>query len=211
MAWTKTYTTAPAFVADWQSIDRNTGRQIDWSLVPDSYRAGTTYTITAAANAAAEAESLTVDALPVALPVGTVLRFGEGKYARLTAPAAAGATTLAVEKLATALAEDDEATYTVSQSGSKVIPAGTVMSQLSSGKLVPRAARPGSEAAIGLLISTATENSKNDSLSGYGVVVGGVIYENLLPETITDYKTELGTNGSGWVWQTYGDNTETEA
>ena len=96
----------------------------------------------------------------------------------------------------------------VSQSNDKVIPAGTTVCQLSSGKIVPRVARPGSEEAIGILLTNATENSRNDAKTGYAVIVGGVIYENLLPETITSYKTELETNGTSWAWQTYADSSE---
>lgn len=209
MGWTTTYASAPVFVADWNSIDRNTGRQIDWSYVPDSYKAGTTHTITAPDGAAQGATSITVTATTVALPTGTVLNFsGAGEFAELTAPAAEGATSLTVAALESAIESGDTATYLVSSSNAKVIKAGTVMCQLSSGKIVPRANRPGSEEAIGLLISTAQENSKSDSLSGYGIIIGGVIYENLLPETITSYKTELETNGTSFAWQTYADNTE---
>ncbi len=90
----------------------------------------------------------------------------------------------------------------------KVLKAGTVVCELGSGKIVPRVDAPGAEPAIGLLLTPAQENSKSDSLSGYGIVVGGVIYENLLPETITSYKTELETNGMSWVWAVYADSAE---
>lgn len=209
MGWTNHYNSAPVFVADWNSIDRNTGRQVDWTRVPDSYRSGTTYTITTSAIAAAAATSISVTALPVALPTGTILNFsGTGETAILTAPAAAGATTLTVEALDAQIESGDTAPYIVSESGNKVIPAGTVMAFLSGTKMVPRAVQPGSEGAWGLLMSTAEENSKSDSLSGYGVIVGGVIYENLLPETITSYKTELETNGTTFLWLTYSDSSE---
>lgn len=210
MGWKSTiFGSSPGFVADPESIDRNTGRQIDWSRIPASYLAGTSYIIKANGAASAAATSITVDAIPVALPVGTVLDFaGAGEFATLTAPAAAGATTLTVEALDAGIEDNDEATYRVSESNDKVIPAGTVMCELSSGLVVPRVVRPGSETAIGLLLSTATENSKSDALSGYGIIVGGVIYETLLPETITSYKTELETNGTSWVWATYSDSRE---
>jgi hypothetical protein len=209
MGWTSHYNSAPVFVADWESIDRNTGRQIDWLRVPDTYRAGTSYTITTSAQALAAATSISVTALPVALPVGQVLDFsGTGEFARLTAAAAAGATSITVEALDAQIESGDTATYRVSESNDKVIEAGTVMCQLSTGKIVPRADRPGSEEAIGLLISTATENSRSESLSGHGIIVGGVIYENLLPETITSYKTELESNGTAYAWQTYADSAE---
>lgn len=210
MGWKSTiYGSSPSFVADPESIDRNSGRQIDWSRVGEAYRAGERYTITTSAQANAAAVAISVTALPVALPVGTVLDFtGAGEFAILTAPAAKGATSLTVEALDAQVESGDTATYIVSASRSKVIPAGTVMCQLSSGKIVPRAARPGSEEAYGLLWSTAVENERNDSLSGYGLIVGGVIYETLLPETITSYKTELETNGTSWVWEAYSDSRE---
>lgn len=207
MGWTTQYPATPNFVADWDSVARNTGGQIDWSNVPDSYRAGTTYTVAVDA-ALADATEVGVDPLPVALPSGTILYFGADKYVKLTAPADAGDETITVEALTTALGGTETATYLVSASGSKVIKAGTVLCQLTSGKYVPRAARPGSEEAVGLLISAATENSTTDALTGYGIIVGGVIYETLLPETITSYKTELGTNGLGWVWLTYADGRD---
>jgi hypothetical protein len=202
----------PNFVADPESIDRNTGRQIDWTKIPDSYKAGTSYTITAQALANAAATSITVTATLVALPTGTVLNFtGAGHFATLSAPAAVGATALTVEALDTAIGSGYTAPYLVSYSQEKVIPAGTVMCELTGGLIVPRAARPGSETAIGILWSTATESRfepSSDALTGYGIIVGGVIYENLLPETITSYKTELETNGTSWVWETYADSRE---
>ena len=62
-------------------------------------------------------------------------------------------------------------------------------------------------ARIGLA-ARRRENSTTDALTGYGLIVGGVIYETLLPETITSYKTELDTNGLGWVWLTYADGRD---
>jgi hypothetical protein len=290
MGWTTTiYGSSPNFVADPNSIDRNTGRQVDWDKVTVAYLAGTSYTVTVNdADAAQGDTTLTVDALPVALPIGALLDFGTlaanaqvvtttaqasaaavslavealtiaipagtildftgtGELAKVTADAAVGATSLTVEALdaqiesgdtanfpgtaqrmvavvtvaaaaaATSLtvsplagpiSDNATATYMVSTSHTKVIPAGTVVCQLSSGKIVPRAARPGSEEAIGILWSTASENSNEDALTGYGVIIGGVIYENLLPETITSYKTELETNGTTFAWMTYADTRE---
>lgn len=210
MGWNTAYVSSPLFVVDWNSIDRNTGRQIDWSRVPETYRAGAAYTIKANGAALAAATSITVDALPIALPVGTRLDFtGAGEFAILTAPAALGATSLTVEALDAGIEDNDEATYLVSNSNKKVIPAGTVMCIIAANnKMVPRVARPGSEEAIGLLVSSATEDEGTEGLSGYGVVIGGVIYENLLPETITSYKTELENNGTSWAWQTYADSSE---
>lgn len=213
MGWKSTISgSMPNFVADPESIDRNTGRQIDWSKVPNTYRTGTNYTITAPDGAAIGATSITVTATLVALPTGTVLDWtGTGEVTTTSAAAALGATSLSVVALDAAVESGDTATVNVSYSQEKVIPAGTVMCELSGSLIVPRAARPGSEAAIGILWSTATEAAftpNSDALTGYGIIVGGVIYETLLPETITSYKTELETNGTSWVWATYADTRE---
>ena len=61
--------------------------------------------------AAAAATSIPVNALSGPIPNGTVLDFGTNKFARLTAAAAAGATTLTVAALPTALVANDTATY----------------------------------------------------------------------------------------------------
>lgn len=80
-------------------------------------------TVTVGANAAQNATSVTVTALPGALPAGAVLSFGGTKVATLTAAAAAGATTLAVAALPTALATNDAATY--AGTGTRFVPGGT--------------------------------------------------------------------------------------
>ena len=289
MPWVTHYPSTPPFVADWNSIARNSGRQIDWDVVPETYKNGTeytvqvndadaaqgdttlgvdalavalpagtvldfgtlaadAYTVTTGAQANAAATSITVTALTVAIPAGTILDFsGTGEYAKVTADAAVGATSLTVEALdaqiesgdtasypgvaqrqlvklsaaaaATAtsvtvypltgpIVDNATATYVTGSTGQKEIVAGTVMCQLSSGKIVPRVVRPGSEEARGLLMTSAQEDNRADAKTGYGMIVGGVIYEDLLPETITSYKTELETNGTSWVWETYSDSRE---
>lgn len=67
--------------------------------------------VTMNASALAAATSLTVLALPGPLPSGALLDFGTNKFARLSAPAAAGATTLAVNAIPTALSGSETATY----------------------------------------------------------------------------------------------------
>jgi hypothetical protein len=203
----------PGFVGDWGSIARlPTGAQIDWPAIGDGYR-DTAEVVKLAAAALADATELTVDALPVAVPAGTNLYFGQSKeFARVTANAAAGATSLTVEALPSALENDDEAI--IGGGGSKVIPAGTVMAALASGLVIPRAAVTGAETAIGILVSSANEGSRSDAKSGYGLLIGGAIYENLLPEAAgspavidSDWKTELQAAGTGFSFHQYSDNT----
>ncbi len=67
-----------------------------------------------AAGASAAATSVPVDALPAPLASGTLLDFGTNKFARLTAAAAAGAVTITVAAIPTALVDADVATVPAS-------------------------------------------------------------------------------------------------
>ncbi len=98
--------------------------------------------------------------------------------------------------------------------GDKVIEAGTIMAQESGGKWIPRLDVSGAEKAGGILETTAVEGETVAALSGYGCIIGGVIYSNLLQETgETDFATwlaELNDTGvgTGFAWATYADNRE---
>ena len=88
---------------------------------------GATVTV-AAAGAAIDATSIPLKT-PYSLqkiPNGTVIDFGGKKFARLTAEASVGATSLTVAALPTALVEDDSATYK-GVSGRYLIPGGTLL------------------------------------------------------------------------------------
>lgn len=78
-----------------------------------------------AAGAAQGATSVPVGALTGAIPNGTVLDFGTNKFARLTAAAAAGATSLTVTALVTALVDADTTWY--EGVGKKTVYSGTVI------------------------------------------------------------------------------------
>lgn len=98
--------------------------------------------------------------------------------------------------------------------GKKVIEAGTIMAELSGGKWIPRLDVSGAEKASGILEATAVEDEKAAALSGYGCIIGGVIFKNLLAETDeNDFATwlaELNDTGvsTGFAWQTYADDRE---
>lgn len=152
--------------------------------------------------AIAGATSLTVYPLDGTIANSTTATFNGGTLqARVTANAAAGATSLTVDELQFAIADDS--TATLEGTDDYTVLAGTVMAALTSGKLVPRAIIPNAETAVGLLESNATESDRSAALSGYGVIIGGAVYENLLPDanggsTISStYKTELQTAGVG--------------
>lgn len=217
MGWTTEYDDALPFVANEHSLQRAPGRQIDWTQVPDSF-GGDAFTVTADGGESAAATSITVDALPGDIPSGALLYFGEaGEFARLTAPASEGDTSLTVEALPNAIEDNDEATYYPGKEA-KRIPAGTIMAALASGKLIPRSAVTGAETATHILEASANEEDLvgdlgGDNHPGYGVIVGGVIYENLLPDfsdaNFATWQGELEAAGvgTGWVWETYADDT----
>ena len=98
--------------------------------------------------------------------------------------------------------------------GDKTIQAGTIMAQKSSGKWIPRLDVSGSEKAGGILETTAVEGETFAALSGYGCIIGGAIYKNLLAETSeTDFDVwiaELNDTGmsTGFAWLTYADTRE---
>lgn len=98
--------------------------------------------------------------------------------------------------------------------GKKYIPGGTVVGELLSGtkKISPRVVT--TNPAIGILEHTAYQDDPTAAKSGYPVVVGGVIYENLIaqasggpPKTLAAaIKTELAAAGAGFVYEIYEDN-----
>jgi len=200
MGRTSQFASGAAFIIDHQTVTRNGGRQIDWANVAERYRATPGQTVSTT-GAAAGATALPVTALTVSIPSGTTLNFlpGTGKFAKLTATAAIGATSLAVEALPTTIASGDTAIY--AGTGTKVLKAGTVVGDaLGSGKVSPRVVT--TNPAIGILETDAIENSLSAASSGYGIVIGGAVYENLLPESTgspkvlaTAVKTELQTDG----------------
>jgi hypothetical protein len=115
-----------AFLGDVESRDHVLpgGGQLDSAA---SYGAGEeVYTIKVNdADVNAGETSITVDALPVALPSGTQLNFS-GTIAELTADAAAAATSITVTALTADIANDAEATYDA-QADSRFVPAGTLL------------------------------------------------------------------------------------
>lgn len=210
MGWTRHYDEALPYVANEHSLVRGPGRQIHWDQVPDRF-GGDAFTVTTTAEALADATSITVEALAGAVPAGVVLYFGADLFARLSAAADQGATTLSVEGLVTTVPAASKATYRPGRRG-KVIPAGSIMAELSNGKIVPRSAVAGVEKATHILESTASDVDETEQ-AGYGVLVGGAIFQNLLPDAShDDFSTwigelELAGVGKGWHWATYGDDT----
>jgi hypothetical protein len=98
--------------------------------------------------------------------------------------------------------------------GKKVIEAGTILAEKAGGKVIPRADVSGAEVATGILETTAVEDERSAALSGYGCLIGGALFKNLLPENaetdFADWIAELNDTGvgTGFAWLTYADNRE---
>lgn len=100
--------------------------------------------------------------------------------------------------------------------GKKELPAGTICYDSAlNGYAIPRRDAPGLEKAQYILETRAIEDAPYVPGPGwYGCIVGGVIYQNLLPDkaelNFATMLTELQdtTNGTmGFVFETYADNT----
>lgn len=216
---TTNYVTRLPFVVDPKSIVRNGGRQIDWDAVPETYRQGAVL-VTAATDANTGATQITVSAITGDIPNNYVLYFGQaGEFARLNEKAEAGTTVLQVDATGTTIEATDTATYP--GTGQKLIPAGKAMAERSTGLLIPRVDQTTtSEVATCFLETNAVEDDPSQSLSGFGCIIGGALYENLLPDatagattgTISStYKNELVGNTStprstGFVFLQYEDD-----
>lgn len=213
---TKYKISKPPFVVDEDACTRDTGRQIDWTLLSTQgqfQRGATRIQVNGAA--AADATTVNIDApgLLVPLKKGDIIQLGLDKYITLTADAPIGAVALTVEPLTTALADNDVG-YTAGLGGYR-IPAGTEMDLLTSGKIVPSVLNTGGGVtAYGLLISPADQDVASDAITGYGVYVQGHFYENLLPGASgspkvinSTFKTELLNRGGSWMFTQYSDST----
>lgn len=89
--------------------------------------------VTTTAEAVATATTIAVSALSGAIPSGTVLNFGSGLFAELSAAAAEAATSLTVVALAATIPDASTATYAGESAGTDgpvTIPSGTLVMRL---------------------------------------------------------------------------------
>jgi hypothetical protein len=135
--------------------------------------------VVGAAGALAAATAVPVDALPGPIPSGTVLNFGTNKFARLTAAAAAGATSLTVAALPTALVDNDTATYAGIQT--KNIPSGTFIGRTFAERETGDAFGPADAADEEFFLTAfdVTDADNNADVELYRP--GSIVKENFLP------------------------------
>lgn len=148
------------------------------------------------AGAAGAATSVPVAALANPIPTGTVLSFGTNKFARLTSAAAAGATSLTVAAIPTALVSGDTATY--AGVAKRSIASGTVLGRTYSERDAGTAFGPAADSddevyIVAFPIDDALLNPDVDFVRPGGMV----IKENLLPGTLS--ATVLGKLRAAYV------------
>lgn len=123
---------SPAFMGDLNDREHILpgGAQLDAT----SMLSADSVTIHNTAVAAADATSIAVSALPVAIPAGTKLTFTGGKVAYVSADAAAAATSLSVYALAAEIDDESDATYDPANAN-MIVPAGTLVGRTNAEKL----------------------------------------------------------------------------
>jgi hypothetical protein len=201
----------PDFLVDPGSADRNAGRKVDWSKVADTYRDTPGFNVTIGAGGAiAGATTVPVSALSAPLPAGSRLiltgaNAGDIQF-RTTAAAAAGAVSLSTEALPEAVTAAD--VYFFEGSGGKRLPHGEpVQEDPTTGLVHPAAdAASGATSAVGLLEGPALENDLAAPLTGYGLVVGGVVWRDLVPHLTANKEAALKVNGTGFKFEDYDDS-----
>lgn len=146
-----------------------------------AFNAPDAVTVTVAAGGAAvAATAVPVAALSGPIPAGTVLAFDAGGFAKLTATAAAGATSLAVEALPNALEAADAATYPGVRAD-RPIPSGTFIGRT----YAERDSNVGFGPAVDtddelfLVAFDVTDVVSNPDVELYRP--GSAVFENLLP------------------------------
>jgi hypothetical protein len=143
-----------------------------------------------AAGAAQGATAVPVVALSGPIPSGTVLDFGTTKFARLTAAAAAGATSLTVAALPTALVDADIATYP--GTGKKTVQSGTLLGRTFAERDAGTGFGPAAAAddEIFLLVFDVTDATLDPNCELYRH--GSIVKDNFLPNWTTMGSTLQG-------------------
>lgn len=193
------------FVADPGSVRLSTGRQFDWAAVADSRKnsddkkevaAGTVVALQGDGKIVPRADTVSVSQLADDGSNGiTATATGHG-FATGDSIVIAGANEDRFNGTFT-ITVSDANTFTYTTTGDTEAGNAT-------GTLVA------SPAAWGVLISTAREDAQEHAVSGYGVYLGGHLYENILPDSSgspkvlpSAYKDEMGAL---FTFETYADS-----
>lgn len=187
----------PGFVADPSSVAQNGGRTIDWDDVP-------------ASRENSDGDKELTAGMPMSFTPNGLIPRPDTEFSISNLTATSGTVTVTTgsdhnyevgDEVTISGTSNYDGTFEVTavpSSNTFEYELGSTPADEGSGTVVIE--------ARGLLYANAEENSKTDSLSGYGVIVGGVVYENLLPVSLTDtYKSELQDHGTGFSYESYQD------
>lgn len=190
-------------VADESSIERAGGHLIDW----DSVTAGAdgakrliglqVVSRRADGKLQPRSHSVTLTSVVVASNVATATLEDHG-FSAGEEIFVAGASLAYANGLVTIVSVPDADTFTYAATGANATATGTIT-----------AAR----VAVGLLETNAAEDSDAQALSGYSLIVGGVLYETLMPDAAgspkalpAQYRTELRNAGCTFKFVRYADS-----
>jgi hypothetical protein len=204
MALTTRTVATMRYVVDESSLERAGGHQIDWTSVTNTdadgtkyIKAGTVVGSTSAGLLQPRAFSVAPTSIVVSSNVATVTLadhgFSAGEYVTIS-----GANESYVNGTFEIASVPDADTFTYATTGADATASGTITM---------------SRRAIGILETDATQNAPAASLSGYGLLVGGVLYETLLPDATGSplalpaaYKSELAAAGCTFKYTSYADS-----
>jgi hypothetical protein len=202
----------PGFVIDPASIARFQGRQVDWAKIPSSLTrflptgqtkkriaAGTVCGVTADGLLVPRVVAIALTSVVVASNVATATLNGHTiKVGDRLILAGANLSYVNGEKVIASVPNAN--TFTFPATGADATATGTITASYAAACLIETAADEGDAAA---------------SRSGYGCIIGGAIFENLLPDASgtpavlpAAYKTELAVDGiaTGFAWRSYADS-----
>lgn len=196
------------FIVDPVTVVYNYGRQVDWSRVPSSFTNSDSVKFIPGGQAVSKTgddkiipvHTLTLTSLAVASNVATATLANHGlKVGDVINVAGSSLSYANGRKVVTGVPTAN--TFTYDADGADDTSSGTVTITF---------------VAHGFIATPARENSKTDSYSGYGMIIGGVLYENLLPDAVggppallpDQIKEDLSATGvsTGFVFEIYSDS-----
>jgi hypothetical protein len=188
-------------IVDESSLERLPGAQIDWASVTaagdgtKSLKAGTVISRKADGQFQPRSYSQTITVV-VASNVATATKVAHGLSVGETV-FISGANLSYVNGLKVVATVPTADTFTFEATGANATATGTILA---------------SRAATAILETDAHQSNLAEALSGYGALVGGVLYENLLPDATgtpkvlpAQYKTELKNADGSFKFVQYQD------
>lgn len=197
------YLTRARAIVDETSLERTEGAKINWSAVTaDSdgakrVKAGTVVSRRSDGKVEPRSYALTLTSVVVAANVATATKTAHGFSVGETVYISGGSLSYA-NGVKTIASVPDADTFTYAATGSNATATGTIVA---------------SRVATEILESDACDLNYAESHSGRATIVGGVLYENLLPDATgtpkvlpSGYKSELVTAGCTFKYRQYADS-----